>query len=230
MQLSAVKETRREIEEISKRKVEIVILTHFHSDHTSALPAFSDCRIIASKLLLKNLKAAGRKVPVGFRQTFPGETFDKQSELRDEEIELMIKRTGGHTDCSTYVFCPNYRTIATGDNLWTKYYPWGGARGGDPDVWSQTLEEYLTLDAEHFVPGHGPPGKKDDVRKLLEYINNVGNVMKEMIALGKSEEEVIRAGGEVRYYSSGVGNPHVSTLKKWFKIWRTRSSNEMQNR
>jgi glyoxylase-like metal-dependent hydrolase (beta-lactamase superfamily II) len=107
IQLSAVKKVRREIEELSKRKVEIVILTHFHSDHICALPAFSDCRIVASNLLLKNLKRAGRKVPGGFRPIFPSETFDRQLEFRDGNVKLVIKQTGGHTDCSTFVFCPS---------------------------------------------------------------------------------------------------------------------------
>ncbi|MFX1362908.1 MAG: MBL fold metallo-hydrolase [Promethearchaeota archaeon] len=222
IQLSAVTKARREIEEISKRKVEVVILTHFHSDHTHALPAFSDCRIISSKLLLKNLKRAGRKVLDGFRPTFPNETFDRQLELRDEDVRLVIKQTGGHTDCSTYVFSTNYRAIAAGDNLWTEYYPWGGARGGDPDVWGQALREYLSLDAEYFIPGHGPVEGKDSVTRLLGYLNNVGNVMKEMITLGKDEEDVLRAGGEVKYHPSGGGHPAISTLKKWYKIWLTR--------
>jgi glyoxylase-like metal-dependent hydrolase (beta-lactamase superfamily II) len=222
IQLSAVKEARKEIEEISKRNVKTIILTHFHSDHTHALPAFSDCRIISSNLLLRNLKQAKRKAPKGFSLTFPNQIFDKKLELRDDSVRLVIKQIGGHTNCSTYVFCPNYKTIATGDNLWTEYYPWGGARGGDPDVWVQALEEYLSLDAEFFVPGHGPVGKKDDVRRLLDYIDKVRNVMREMIARGKSEEAILRAGGEIRYYPAGEGHPHISTLKKWHKIWRAR--------
>ena len=222
IQLSAVKQTRREIEEITGKKVEVIFLTHFHSDHTHALPAFGDCKIISSDLLQKNLKLAGRKTPKGFRPVFPSETFNRQLEFRDEGIKLIVKQTGGHTNCSTYVFCPNYRTIAAGDNLWTEYYPWGGARGGDPDVWAQTLNEYLSLDAEHFIPGHGPVGRKDSVIGLLDYLTNVGNVMKEMITQGKNEDEVLRAGGEVKYYPSGTGHPHISTLKKWYKIWRAR--------
>jgi glyoxylase-like metal-dependent hydrolase (beta-lactamase superfamily II) len=224
MQLSAVKETRREIEQTAGKGVDTVILTHFHTDHTGALPAFHDCRIISSNLLLKNLKLAGRKTPEGFKPTFPNETFSRQLEFQDDGIRLMIKQTGGHTNCSTYVFCPDYRTIAAGDNLWTQYYPWGGARGGDPDVWAQTLKEYLSLDADHFIPGHGPIGGKNSVIALLDYLNNVGNVMKEMIALGKSEDEVLRRGGEVEYLQSGGGHPHVSTLKKWYKIWRARQN------
>lgn len=220
--LSAASDSRKEIEDLFWRKVGTVILTHFHTDHTGGLPAFSDCRIISSKLLLENLRQAGRKVPPGFKRTLPSETFDRQLELRDEKVRLVIRQTGGHTNCSTYVFCPNYRTIVAGDNLWTKYYPWGGARGCDPDVWIQTLEEYLSLDAKHFIPGHGPVGRKDNVTMLLDYLNNVRNTMKGMIAIGKNERDVVKAGGEVRYYPSGAVCSHISTLKKWYKIWQTR--------
>lgn len=223
IQLSAAIEARREIEEISRRKVEIIILTHFHSDHTHALPAFSDCKIISSNLLVKNLKLAGRKIPNGFKPTFPNETFHDQTEILDGNVRLIINRTGGHTDDSTYVYCPDYKVIAAGDNLWTNYYPWGGGRNCDPDLWIRTLKEYLSLDAEYFIPGHGPVGGKDKVLELLDYINNVRKVMKEMIALGKTEDEILKAGGEIRYYPSRVTHPHTSTFKKWYKIWRARA-------
>ena len=162
IQLPAVTEVRKEIEEISKVKVDTVILTHFHSDHTRALPAFSDCRIISSNLLLNNLKRAGRKPPKGYEITFPNKTFADQLEIQDGNIRLLIKRTGGHTDGSTHVYCPNYKVVVAGDNLWINYYPWGGARNGDPDLWIQALEEYLSLDAEYFIPGHGPAGTKEN--------------------------------------------------------------------
>lgn len=220
IRLPAVMEIRREIEGISKRKVEIVILTHFHSDHTRALPAFSDCRIISSNLLLKNLRRAGRKPPEGFSLTFPNEAFDDQMEIQDYDIRLIIKRTGGHTDGSTYIYCPNYKAIVAGDNLFINYYPWGGARNGDPDSWIETLQEYLSLDAEHFIPGHGPVGRRDNVTELLDYMKNVREVMTEMITLGKAEEEILKASDKVEYYVSGLAKP--STLKRWHKIWRKR--------
>jgi hypothetical protein len=90
-------------------------------------------------------------------------------------------------------------------------------------VWIRTLKEYLSLDAKHFIPGHGPVGRKDSVVMLLDYLNNVSSVMKEMIVQGKDEEEIVIAWGEIKYYPSGSGHPHISTLKKWCKIWRARA-------
>ena len=56
--------------------------------------------------------------------------------------------------------------------------------------------------------------------ELLDYINKVGEVMKEMVTLGKTEEETLKAGGEVEYIPSRAAHP--STLKRWLKVWRAR--------
>lgn len=220
IRLPTAVETRTETEEFFKKKIKTVILTHFHSDHTAGLPAFSDCRIISSNLMLKNLKRAGRKVPKGFELTFPNETFDDQLELQYSDVRFSIKRTGGHTDGSAYVYCPNHKVVVTGDNLTISFNPWGGAKNGNPDVWIKALQEYLSLDAEFFIPGHGPVGGKDQVKELLDYIDSVSKVMNEMIGLGKTEEEILSASRKVEYIPSRV--THSSTLKRWYKVWRER--------
>ena len=199
----------------------MVVLTHFHSDHTRALPAFSNCRIISSNLLKKNLESAGRKPPAGYKLVLPNETFADQLEIQDGDIKLLVKRTGGHTDGSTYIYCQNYGVVVGGDNLWINYYPWGGAKNGDPDLWIDALREYLSLEAKYFIPGHGPIGKQDDVAKLMNYIETLRDVMKEMITQGRSVDEVLKAGDDVEYHTSGSAKP--STLKRWEKIWRERA-------
>ncbi|UCC32908.1 MAG: MBL fold metallo-hydrolase, partial [Candidatus Bathyarchaeota archaeon] len=142
-------------------------------------------------------------------------------EIQDCDVQLTIKRTGGHTDGSTYVYCPDYKVVVTGDNLTINFNPWGGAKNGDPDVWTKALQEYLSLDADFFIPGHGPVGGKNQVKELLDYINNVGKVMKEMIALGKAEEEILSECRRVEYIPSRVAHP--STLERWHKVWRARA-------
>jgi glyoxylase-like metal-dependent hydrolase (beta-lactamase superfamily II) len=62
---------RNEIEAFTRKKVDTVILTHFHSDHTGAVPVFSDCTIISSHVLLKRLKQAKRKPPAGYELHSP---------------------------------------------------------------------------------------------------------------------------------------------------------------
>ncbi|UCE95882.1 MAG: MBL fold metallo-hydrolase [Candidatus Bathyarchaeota archaeon] len=221
MRLPAAVEVRKETEAFFKKKVDVVILTHFHSDHTAGLPAFSDCRIISSRFMLKNLKETGRKVPEGFMVTFPNKTFDNQLKLRYGDVQFLIKRTGGHTDGSAYVYCPDYKVVVTGDNLTINFNPWGGAKNGDPDLWIRALQEYLSLAAEFFIPGHGPVGGKDQVKELLDYIEIVRKVMMEMIVLGKTEEEIFNASRKIEYIPSRKAHP--STLKRWHKVFRARA-------
>lgn len=222
IQVSAAKEVRREIEQISEKRVETVVLTHFHSDHTHALSEFSDCRIVSSNLLSKNLKSAVRRTVKELRPVFPNETFDDQLEITDHDVRLVARRTGGHTDCSTHVHCASYGVVVAGDNLVWSCYPWG-ARNSDPDVWVRTLREYLSLDAEHFVPGHGSVGGKHKVAELLGYLDGINSLMRQMIASGKDEREVLRAAQGIPYSQSRTGPTHVTSLRNWFRFWRVHS-------
>jgi len=206
---------RHEIEANTKKKVDTVILTHFHSDHTGASPVFSDCTIISSSLLMKSLKQAKRKPPAGYKLTFPNRTFDDQIEIKDGDIQLLVKRTGGHTDDSAYVYCPNYKVLAAGDNLIVNAYPFG-AKGGNPDLWIQALKEYLSCDVDYFIPGHGPVVGKDKVKEFLDYMIEVRKVMKELIAEGNAEKDVLKAAGDVKYCFT----PSDSTREEFYRRWK----------
>ena len=213
--LPVMVEIRKEIEEVTNKKVDTVILTHFHSDHTGAVPVFSDCTIVSSTLLLKKLKEAKRKPHKGYELVFPNKTFDNYLEISDGDTRLLIKQTGGHSDDSTYVYCPGYRVLAAGDNLIVNAYPFGG-KGCNPDVWIQALEEYLTLDADYIIPGHGPVVGKDTVKEFLDYMVNVKKVMKKQIAEGVSKENVIKAAGEVKY----LYTPQDTTREDYYRRWK----------
>lgn len=219
-------ETRNEIEAISNKKVDMVILTHFHSDHTRATPVFSDCTIVSSTLLLKRLKEAKRKPPEGYELTFPNKTFDDQIEIQDGTIRLIVKQTGGHTDDSTYVYCPDYKVLAPGDNLIVNIYPFAG-KGCNPDVWIQALKEYLSCDVDSFIPGHGPVAGKDEVKEFLNYMVEVRTVMKGLIAEGEPKEDVLKTAGDVEYcYTLRDTEDQYyrrwkdQYLNKWYSVWK----------
>lgn len=97
-------------------------------------------------------------------------------------------------------------------------------KNGDPDAWIEALQEYLSLDAELLVLGHGPVGRRENVVELLEYMKNVREAMKKMIASGRTDEEILKAGDEVAYYISGFAKP--SALKRWHKVWQACVLNE----
>ena len=175
----------------------MVILTRFHSDHTGVTPVFSGCTIVSSHLLLKRLKEAKRKPPQGYELVFPNRTFDDQLEIEDSPIRLIVKETGGHTDDSIYVYCPNYKVLATGGNLIVNAYPFG-AKGCNPDLWIQPLEEFLSSNVDYFIPDHRPVVGKDKVKEFLDYMMG-RTVMKELIAERNLKKDSLKA-AEVEYY------------------------------
>jgi glyoxylase-like metal-dependent hydrolase (beta-lactamase superfamily II) len=181
-----MQKVRSQIETLAKRPVKTVILTHFHSDHTHSLPFYADCTIIASTRLAKHLDDAKRKPLPGFPVVAPTELFEDTFELQDGSVRLIIKRTGGHTDDSSYVFCPTDKVLVAGDNLMPGY-PWGG-KGSSLHRWIRALQEYLTLDVDTIIPGHGPLMTKAFVQNRLDFMLKVQATMQECITQGKGEK------------------------------------------
>ena len=208
---------RRQIEDLASKPVKTVILTHFHSDHTHSLPFYSDCTIIASTRLAKHLHDAKRKTLPGFPSVAPTKLFEDSLELQDRAVRLIIKRTGGHTDDSSYVFCPKERVLVTGDNLMPGY-PWGG-KGSSLHQWIRALQEYLTLDVDTIIPGHGPLMTKAFVQDRLDFMLKVQVTMQELITQGKSEKEVLAAADGIPYLKPLSPQAKPQVLRRWYKNW-----------
>jgi len=212
-----MQKVRKQIEALVSKPVKTVILTHFHSDHTHSLPFYADCTIIASARLAKHLHDAKRKTLPGFPVVTPTELYEDSFELQDGPVHLIVNRTGGHTDDSSYVFCPDYRVLVAGDNLMPGY-PWGG-KGSSLHHWIRALQEYLTLDVDTIIPGHGPLMTKAFVQDRLAFMLKVQATMQECITQGKSEKDVLAAADAIPYQKplSPQGKPQV--LRRWFKNW-----------
>ncbi|NPE10054.1 MAG: MBL fold metallo-hydrolase, partial [Asgard group archaeon] len=113
-------------------------------------------------------------------------------EISDGDVKVIVKQTGGHTKGSSYIYCPNHRVLFGGDNLFIDSYHWGGEESCDPDNWIATLKEYLSLDVDYFVPGHGPVSNKEPIEYILAFFELVKSTMLKMASEGKSEEEILK--------------------------------------
>ena len=208
---------RRQIETLANKPIKTIILTHFHSDHTHSLPFYADCTIIASTRLAKHLHDAKRKSLPGFPVVVPTELFDDSRELQDGPVRLIIKRTGGHTDDSSYVFCPEFRVLVAGDNLMPGY-PWGG-KGSSLHHWIHALQEYLALDVDTIIPGHGPLLTKTFVQDRLDFMLKVQTTMQECITQGKGEKAVLASADAIPYLKPLSPKAKPQVLRRWYKNW-----------
>ncbi|MBD3190902.1 MAG: MBL fold metallo-hydrolase [Candidatus Heimdallarchaeota archaeon] len=237
MNIPLVKKFREHVEKESNKKTEILILTHFHGDHIFGNQVFSDCRIIATKPLADRMtesletdwteekleqwkqEAEDPSMLEELEITLPNETFDEEMQIKDKNITLQIKRTGGHTEGSTYVYCPEYKALVAGDNLFIKRYPWGGDKTADPDKWIDTLEEYLSLEIDYFIPGHGSISTKEEVQEFLDYLRKVKQLIQDMNAKGKNKEEILKACHEIEFYPPSREESKKMTLERWYEVW-----------
>ncbi len=234
MDIPKMKEFREYVEAQADKDASILFITHEHGDHVFGNQIFEDCRIITSFHNHEAMKKAKEKewTPENIQEwiansedpqalnelkiVLADETFEEEYELIDENITVLVKRTGGHTSGSSYVYCPNYKILVAGDNLFNESFPWGGAETADPYAWIQALEEYLSLDVEYYIPGHGPVSGSEEVEKFLAYLKEVLSLMEDHIAEGMEKEEIIKAADNIEYYPPSRKSWKKATLEKWY--------------
>lgn len=237
--LIEIKEFRDWVEKTTGKKFEILFLTHFHGDHTYGNQVFSDCRIISPKIHLEYMKMLKEHLTPeniekeqsrlknlraleGLEITLPTETFEGQFEIKDGDVKVIIKHTGGHTIDSSYVYCPNYKVLFTGDNLFVNSYPYGGHSSCNPETWLEVYREFLTLDVETIIPGHGFVTDKSYIEKEITFMEAFKETLKELASKGVAEEKILEECFQKFFPSKDTDDDtsfQTSTVKRWYDYW-----------
>ena len=162
---------------ISDKPVKFVLNTHWHGDHTGGNPHFGEkAPIIAQENVRKRLASGGTTkfgvTPPAPKAALPVITFeDKVSvHLNGEDIRA-IHIPQGHTDGDSVIFFTQSNVVHMGDDFFNGgIFPFidiasgGSVQGmiaGDEKVLAETPDDVK------FIPGHGPLGNKDDLRKFI---------------------------------------------------------------
>ncbi|HUT82077.1 MAG TPA: MBL fold metallo-hydrolase [Candidatus Bathyarchaeia archaeon] len=236
MHLPILKSFREKLEADTGKKFTTLIITHTHGDHVFGNKIYKDCQIIASKKTNERMEenskidwtpekieewkktAEDPTALEGVEIILPSLTFKDEFLIEDQNITVKVKNTGGHTDGSSYVYCSNYKVLTAGDNLFNDSFPWGGDKSANPIKWIAALKEYLSLDIEHFIPGHGNVSGKDKIQEFLAYLEKVTKLMTKMIAENKSDDEIIKEANLISYHPPRREQWKELTLKKWLEV------------
>jgi len=240
---SVAKEFRTYIERTTGTPITKLILTHYHGDHVFGNQIFNDCQIISSRALAtrmrevaasqwtrEKLEEAAKMRPDSYGRldldsleiTFPTEVFDESFKLMDERFEIVVKKVGGHTVGSAYAYFPTERVLFAGDLIFAQTFPWGGDPTADPDEWIAALKEFQQMDIKKIIPGHGPVCDLKEAKTYLDFLEPVAKMMKELIAEGRTQEEVVRFDGYPEFYSSETPERRRDTLAQWYQAYKAK--------
>ncbi len=121
----------------------------------------------------------------------PVMTVDDSLDLDDESRLVKLLYLGrGHTDGDLVVFVPKERIAFVGDLFFNSALP--NTQDAFVLDWIRTLKELLKLDAETFVPGHGPVGTKEQLRGFIQYLEELKSWVEPAVARGDTIEQVLR--------------------------------------
>ncbi len=185
------------------RKIDFLINTHHHRDHTSGnyfLKDFTN-KIVSSeraKELQQNFNGNDPKNP----QAYADITFDKEwtLDIGAERLKAM-QICSAHTAGDAIIHFEKTNVVHMGDLVFNKVYPVIDLPGGsDLRGWINYLDKALNLfDKETiFIFGHaqttdGVIGKANDLIVMRDYIYALVEFVENEIKLGKTKDEIATA-------------------------------------
>jgi len=185
------------IKELSPKKIEYLINTHYHGDHTSGNPIIGkDAQIISQqnckKSLLAGLKPEDTPESIGA----PNKTFDTEMTitLGDETVRLVYMGPG-HTSGDTIVIFDKAKVIHAGDLFFYGMPPYIDVKdGSDTQNWVRTIQALAEKHPDFkVIPGHGKVTTMKEYVKFADYLNVLIKEVSAAIKAGKTKEQAVES-------------------------------------
>lgn len=208
---AAGKELLEDVAKITPKPVTAVILTHSDRDHVNGLAAFSTTStVIAQENEKKEEESA---IATGGNGAPPADHLPTRLITKKEErIKLagvpfeLFHWAPAHTSGDLVIYLPEQKIVFTGDILTNRPDPLIHLeKHGSSEGWIKTAEAMLALDADTYVQGHGNPETKAEVEQYLKHVEAKRAQIKELVAQGKSLDEIKAAVGDPPPSQSGNG-------------------------
>jgi cyclase len=218
---AAGKELLDDIAKITPKPVTTVIETHSDADHVNGLASFpAGIAIIAHENNKKEQDAAaaagGRGAPPAGH--LPTQIISKnKDDLTLEGVKVEVLHWApAHTSGDLVVFLPAEKIVFTGDIISTQPDALIHLeKNGSSEGWVTTAKGIGELNADKFVPGHGDVQTKADVQKRATDVAAKRAKIKELVAQGKSLEEIKVAVGDpppAQAKGGGRGGPAFASF------------------
>jgi glyoxylase-like metal-dependent hydrolase (beta-lactamase superfamily II) len=187
-----------DISKVSAKPIEQVILTHGDADHSGGLIAFpAPFSIIATPGCKKEIEdyVAKRAPNTPTAASLPTRLVTGVKEdVTIDGVKLQLLNFGaGHTGGDLMVYLPDQKVVFAGDILtMTRTHPLIHAElGGTSEGYVAMLKGLLSLNADIYVPGHGPSlVQRPAVQKMYDELVAERNQIKDLLAKGRTLQEI----------------------------------------
>jgi len=176
-------------QELAKRfnqPVKYLIYSHDHSDHISGGEVFADTALVIAH---ENAKAViiGERRPTAVPQI----TFSDRMniELGGKQVELIYVGRN-HSDNSIVMRFPAERVLFAVDFIPVESLPFRDFGDAYIDEWIESLRRVETLDFDVLAPGHGALGRKEHVRMIRGYMEELRTQVLKYVREGRSLDEI----------------------------------------
>jgi cyclase len=190
-----------EVAKLTPKPVTHVIIAHSNLDHVGGLAGFPKGLTIVAQENCKKQMENPRSNPQNIdpRDYLPTKTVEKKESLTIDGVRFeLFHFAPAHTSGDLIIYLPDPKIAFTGDITVTRLpYPLIHLEdNGSSEGWMESMKGIVALDADTFIPGHGGVQTKADLQKRLADTVARRAQIKELIAQGKSLDEIKTALGE----------------------------------
>jgi cyclase len=189
----SAKEMIAAIAKITPKPVTHVVLSHSDGDHVNGLSGFpKGVTIIAQENCKREMQESKDSRMPAPQDYLPTKTFDKNLDLTIDGVRVQLRHwVPAHTSGDLIMILPDERIVFGGDLIdLTQFALVHAQKDGSTQGWITSMQGIIALDADTFVSGHGDLQTKSSLRVRLTAVEARRQRIEEMIASGKSLEEI----------------------------------------
>jgi cyclase len=198
------------IGKITPKPVTHVILSHSDADHVNGLAGFpKGVTIISQENCKKEMEASKDSRMAAPQDYLPTKTFDKELDLTIDGVRVQLRHwVPAHTGGDLVMILPDEKTVFGGDLVdLTQFALVHAQKGGSTVGWITSVKGILAINADTFVSGHGGLETKSTLRARLAAVEARREKIMDMLAAGKSLEEIKQTANPEEPPNGPFGSP-----------------------